>query len=452
MSGSGPGGPGGLDALAAVAAVHRGEVLPETLLADAHSRAQRWEPWLGAIVEFLDRPGSTGGPLAGTIAGVKELIAVAGARRDCGAGPFLDHPAPADTDATAVTLLTANGAGLFATLSSHALAYGVTTPQTRNPRTPDRVAGGSSGGAAAAVAAGIVHLALGTDTGGSVRIPAACCGVVGLKTTRGVVPLTGIADLAWSLDTVGPLAATVADAALLFDAVVGYDPLDPASREAPLLPGLDGPPRIGVPRQLEEMAIDPDVRTVLHDTLGDLVSAGATIVAVDLSGLVEASKENGLVIAAEAAAVHGWRVHDYGHLLPDDTRARLSRGTELYASRVARARRSGMLLRAELRRLFGQVDLLCTPTLPCVVPLAGRDQLLVEGAGEPVVSALTRLTGAWNLAGIPAGSVPAGRDGDGAPVAIQLAGPWRGERRVLAGMALVERCRGRLATVPAPER
>jgi aspartyl-tRNA(Asn)/glutamyl-tRNA(Gln) amidotransferase subunit A len=438
-------------ASATAAAVRAGASHPARVLAVAGERAAAWEPWLGATVYPADRVGATAGPLAGVVAGVKELIAVAGIPRTCGAAAFLGHPTPEKSDATVVARLVKAGASLLATLASHALAYGIVTPQTRNPRAPGRIAGGSSGGSAAALAAGIVQLALGTDTGGSVRVPAACCGVVGLKTTRGLVPLTGVADLAWSLDTVGPLARSVADVELALDAIAGFDPADPESRDTPLLPPPARPVRIGVPRQLDDMPVDADVRRVWRATLDDLAAADAALVAVDVPRLVEGSDENGVVIAAEAAAVHGERFAGQAHLLPESTRVRLARGVELAASRAARARRFGALLRADLRRLFADVDVLCTPTLPCRVPTVDTDPVVVEGVDEPLVAAVTRLTGVWNLAGVPAGSVPAGRDGGGAPIGVQVVGPWFGERRVLAVLAAVERARGGpWASAPPP--
>jgi aspartyl-tRNA(Asn)/glutamyl-tRNA(Gln) amidotransferase subunit A len=207
-------GPGDLHAAGAVRAVAAGEATAEGLLDDACTRAAAWEPDLGAVVTEVRRlrPGAqtAGRPLHGAVLGIKDLMAVAGTPRLLGA-PELAEPAPRADDAVAVARLADAGASIAFTLQTHPLAFGIITPQTGNPRAPGKVAGGSTGGVAAALAAGFIHGGLGTDTGGSVRIPAACCGVVGLKTTRGRVPLTGVADLAWSLDTVGPLAATVAD-------------------------------------------------------------------------------------------------------------------------------------------------------------------------------------------------------------------------------------------------
>jgi aspartyl-tRNA(Asn)/glutamyl-tRNA(Gln) amidotransferase subunit A len=430
------------NAAATAAAVRRGKASPGALLDVARARAAMWEPDLGAVVRYVGRPGVDRGPLAGVVAGVKELIAVLGVPRTCGAPEFLGQPAAADADAAVVRRLTDAGASLLATLASHALAYGIITPQTRNPRAPDRVAGGSSGGSAAALAAGFVQVALGTDTGGSVRIPAACCGVVGLKTTRGLVPLTGVADLAWSLDTVGPLARSVDDAALLLGVISGVDSADPESRDGPLLPALDQPARVGVPRQLDDMPVDGDVRAVWRAALADLRQAGAEIVDVDVPRVLDGSHENGIVIGAEAAAVHGERFVGREHLLPTSTATRLARGLELRASRAARARRYGSWLRADLRRLFAVVDVLCMPTLPCRVPTVDTDPVVVDGVAEPVVSAMTRLTGVWNLAGVPAGSVPAGHDADGGPIGVQVVGPWWGDRRVLDVLGQIERGRG----------
>jgi aspartyl-tRNA(Asn)/glutamyl-tRNA(Gln) amidotransferase subunit A len=416
------------------------------LLADARERAAAWEPDLGAVVSEVDRPaepGTAGGPLHGAVLGIKDLMAVAGAPLLRGA-PALADPAPSEHDATAVARLAAAGASLAWTLQTHPLAFGIICPQTANPRATDRVAGGSSGGLAAAVAAGFVHGGLGTDTGGSVRIPAACCGVVGLKTTRGRVPLTGVADLAWSLDTVGPLAATVADAALLLDVVSGFDPADPVSEPVAPPPERDpsAPLRVGIPAQVASARMDDDVRSVWLGAVTALVEAGHRALPIDLPLLDGAHVSNGRVLAAEAAAVHEAALRERPDAFDPTVRPRLEHGLGLSAVEVARARRHGMLLRAQIWEAFAQVDVLCTPTLPCRVPPVGADEVVVGGERESVVAAMTRLTNPWNLTGVPAGSVPAGRDRDDAPVGVQVVGAWWDEPTVLRAMAALEEAVG----------
>lgn len=427
--------------------------------ARARARHDAWEPELGAVSAWLDPPlvGRDDGPLAGVVAGVKDLFAVAGVTRTCGA-PGLTDPAPQPAHATAVARLLDAGATVVATLTLHQFAYGIVSPQTRNPRAPDRVAGGSSGGSAAALAAGIVQASIGTDTGGSVRIPAACCGVVGLKTTRGLVSLAGVQPLARSLDTVGPMARSVAEVRALLGAIAGFDPGDDYSVEPPPAPAP--PPvdrlRLGVPTQTRTAAMDDDVRAVWEATLDDLATAGATVVDVDLPALQGANAANGRVLGAEAAAVHGDALAAHPDRFWPDVRARLEGGRDLRATALAEAHHRAARLRAALRRCFDGLDgldALVTPTLPCRAPPVGTDPVVVGGRPEPVVSVMTRFTGAWNLAGVPAGSVPAGTDSSGAPVGVQVIGPWFAEPTVLAVMAVVEELRGGpWPIVPAPAR
>lgn len=447
-------GPGGLDAVGAATAVRRGDLQPDDLLADAWRRARRWEPWLGALVRPIDRLSAhVDGPLAGVVVGVKDALSVAGSPREVGAPEAVDT-APADTDATAVAGLADAGVTLMAATQVHPLCFGVVTPATRNPRAPERIAGGSSGGSAAALAAGLVHAALGTDTGGSVRGPAACCGVVGLKTTRGLVGLTGAFPLTWSLDTVGPMATSVRDTAATLDALVRPDPADPvhvADPPRPVAPA--GRLRIGVPRELDELPVDADVRAVWWSAIEALIDDGHTVVDIDLPGMLEAPRSNGLIIAAEAAALHPHLVDTDPPVVPDTVHARLRAGARSRATEVAVARRQAVVFGAAVRRVLATtVDVVCTPTLACRVPDVGQDEVDVDGTTQRTTYAMTTLTNPWNLIGVPAGSVPAGHDRDGGPVGVQLIGPWWGEATVLRAMEAVEHVTGGpWPAVPAPD-
>lgn len=411
----------------------------------ARVRRDLWEPGLGAVSAWLEPPvtGPQGGSLNGVVAGIKDLLAVAGVRRTCGA-PDLTDPTPQDLHATAVARLLEAGTTIVATLALHQFAYGIVSPQVRNPRAPDRVAGGSSGGSAAALAAGIVQASVGTDTGGSVRIPAACCGVVGLKTTRGLVPLTGVQPLAPSLDTVGPMARSVGEVGLLLEAIRGHDPADRYSVEAP--PASAPPPlerlRLGVPTAIRLARMDDDVRGVWEEVLAVLTSAGATTVDVEIPALAWANVANGRILAAEAALTHGDALAATPDRFWPDVRSRLERGRDLPATALAEAHHHAARLRAEVRHTFDHVHALVTPTLPCRVPTVRTDPIVVGGQPEAVVDAMTRFTNPWNLAGVPAGSVPSGADGGGAPIGLQVVGPWFAEPTVLAVMAAIEELRG----------
>src|SRR5690625_886624 len=195
-------GPGGLDAIGAAEAVRLGRVSAQDLLAEAHQRAAAFEPDLGAVVTSVGRHGASGGLLEGAVVTVKDLIAVKGVVRASGAPQMVERgyldPRPQPADAPVVARTVAAGGTLLSTVAPHPLAFGVITPQTQNPVAPGRIIGGSSGGSAAALAAGFCHLALGSDTGGSVRIPASSAGIVGLKTTRGRIPLTGVEPPSWT--------------------------------------------------------------------------------------------------------------------------------------------------------------------------------------------------------------------------------------------------------------
>ena len=433
-------GPGGRDALDAIG---DGAGALEEAVAEALARVEAVEPALGAVVALVaDRGGPSPGPLSGLLVGIKDLIAIAGQPRACGAPDLVDL-APQPAHATAVERLVDAGAALLARLALHPLAFGITGLGTANPVAPGRVAGGSSSGSAAAVAAGLVHAALGTDTGGSVRIPAACCGLAGMKPTWRRVPVDGVAPLAPSLDTVGPLAVDPAGCALLLGAM--------APEVCGLTPGADGGAltdfarevanaraedlRVGVPAETVVARLDPEVRAAWQRRLEGARKAGAALVEVSLPSLHGAPAANGVVLGAEAARVHTASRPRWHVALPGEVAARLEQGRARTPEEVEAARRTAASLRAEAHEVLDDVDVLCTPTLPCRVPRVGASEIAVDGFVEPVVTALTRLTNPWNLTGLPAGSVPAGRDAGGAPIGVQVIGPADGEIRVLRAMA-----------------
>jgi len=364
---------------------------------------------------------------------VKDLIGIAKVRRLLGA-PGLTHDTPQTDDAFVVHRVSSGGASIVATTQTHPLGFGVTTPGTGNPRAPGRIAGGSSAGSAAAVAAGIVDLAIGTDSGGSIRIPAACCGVVGLKPTYGRIPLNGVQPLAPSLDCVGPLAGSVERCGMLFDVLAG----EFAERRAYGRPNVRGL-RIGLPRELLTQPLDDYVRTAWEATLAVLREAGAQIVGVAIPSLADAAAATGTVLAAEAARAYREELTNRPDAIPADVRARLEYGMRILPGALAVARCHGVLLRTELGRVFRDLDVLCTPTLPCRLPTTGHDTIRVGGrAPERVTAALTRFTSPFNLAGVPAGSLPHAWDDTGGPMGLQVVGPHGGERAVLRAMSAIE--------------
>jgi Asp-tRNA(Asn)/Glu-tRNA(Gln) amidotransferase A subunit family amidase len=378
-----------------------------------------------SVVSWIDRP-AMDGPLGGLRIGVKDVIAVAGVPRLCGA-PGLVDASPSDEDAEVVARLVAAGAQVVATTTCHQLSFGLTTPGTVNPRSPRHIAGGSSGGAAAALAGGIIDAAVGTDTAGSVRIPAACCGVVALKTSEGVVSRQGVLPLAPSFDSVGPMARDTTTTRRMLEVMSGQK----------LSPQPDRGLRIGVVRQAVDSPIHPEVRAV-WDAVLDQLRARHRIVDVSIPLLATAHPALGRIIAAEGYRLHGHALREHPDSLLPDVRGRLEAGERMTQDKLLHARRTAAMLRDRLTGVFAQVDVLVLPVLPCRVPRVDDDLVDVGGTDEAVASALTRLVGPWNLAGVTAGAVPCDRDRAGAPVALQVVGPWQAEATVLGAMAAIE--------------
>jgi len=438
------GGPGGLNGLEAIGAVANGDATPADLYQDAVGRIAEWEPGLGAVVEQIAYQAPAEGPLRGMLFGVKVYQDVAGCRNWLSLQAHGMDGEPATTNATVVTRLLRSGATLACTTSAPFIgAPGGVTPQTRNPRSPDRVSGGSSGGSATAVAAGLVHGALGSDSGGSIRIPAACCGVVGLQTTRGLVPLTGAGGMTYSMGNVGPLAATVADVRLLLEAIAGFDGDDPYSVASAPRQKWDGEAlAIGLPSELVEQTMDSEVREVFDGIVESLRDAGHRVDQVSIPILRESMDlgprtigivESGSIIEETLLGVLG----DIPELVDAVTRSQETSGPTM-----ARTYHRVALLRSEVRRAFAVYDVLLTPTLPCRVPDGSAAHVEVEmdvgGDVESRTSALTRLVNPWNLAAVPCGSQPVGRDSDGAPISMQFIGPQFSEWKLLDIMQYLE--------------
>ena len=382
-----------------------------------------------AIVSWLDRP-PRDGPLQGLRVGIKDVIAVEGVPRLCGAPPGVMDPAPQPRDATCVARLVADGAHIVAITTTHQLSYGVTTPGVENPAAPGRIAGGSSGGAAAALAAGLIDGALGTDTAGSVRIPAACCSVMGLKTTESFVPRDGVAPLAPSFDTVGPMARDVATLAALLSSISGSD----------VRPALPSRLRVGVVAQARESPMDQTIRDGWKTALGILRSAGARISDVSIPQWDEQHRAGGRILASEAADAHRDTLRLHADALAPDVRAALESAARLSQETVLEARRTAAMLRDRVAGVFREVDVLILPVLPCRIPATGVATVMVQGREEPITSALTRLVDLANVAGVPAGAVPlAGADHGGVPFSVQVVGPWTGDATVLGVMELLGR-------------
>ena len=387
--------------------------------------------------------GNYRGPLHGVPFALKDLFDTAGVRTTAGSMILADR-VPAE-DAEVAARLKAAGAVLLGKLNMHEFAFGATgvNPHygaTLNPWDTTRISGGSSSGSAAAVASGMSLGTLGTDTGGSVRIPSSLCGVTGLKPTFGRVSRRGVVPLSWALDHVGPMARTAADAAIILGAIAGHDPRDETTSEEPVpdyvawlsdtrLDGL----RIGLPRQHFFDNVDAEVLAAVRRAVSDLEELGAQVTEIDLPHVAEAPAAVNAIMLPEALAYHQrWlaeRPQDYG----DELRGRLEMGLLYPAVSYVQAQRLRSLIVEEWREnVFSRVDLLATPTTPVPAPS------LEEGDLQTTLN-LIRFTNPFNLTGVPAISIPCGFTAagpstslrTGLPVGLQLAGRWFDEVTVL---------------------
>jgi 2-dehydropantoate 2-reductase len=390
----------------------------------AYERLDRLGRPLNAVASVAGAPRrAAAGPLSGRPVAVKDIIAVAGLPTRCGS-PATSN-APAAEDAALVGRLRAAGAEVFATAQCLEFAAGFANPRvgdTRNPSDPARTSGGSSGGSAALVAAGVCDLAIGTDTGGSIRIPAAYCGVVGLKPTYGLVPTDGVFPLSPSLDHAGTLTATVADSIALLQAIAGPRPAPPAV----------GFPVIGVlSAQLADPSVTPEVRGAVRTALDRLAAAGWQLREVKSPWLEEPQRwEEALtvIVAREAVASHTGRDTSQD---AEGTRALLALGAAIAPEQYASAQAAQAELSAAVEETLTGVDALAGPTVGYCAP----EQDPPFGAGDD--NAEGRFTGPYNLTGHPAVSIPV--PAPGLPVGLQLAGRRDGDLALLELAAAAQR-------------
>jgi aspartyl-tRNA(Asn)/glutamyl-tRNA(Gln) amidotransferase subunit A len=365
---------------------------------------------------------------------IKDLFDMAGIRTTIGSKFFADHIA--EKDAFVVEKLKQAGAILMGKTNTHEIALGITgnNPHygtARNPWDTTRIPGGSSSGSAIAVATGMALGALGSDTGGSIRIPASLCGVVGFKPTFGRVSLRGVFPLSWNLDHVGPFAKSVRDIALILQVIAVHDPLDPTSVK--MLTGeYLGHLKDDVKARKIALAVgdfietsDIEVLQAVREAANVFKSLGCKVEEVDLSWLQEAALANKIMTQSDGATVHRDRLKEQPEMFGDDIRRRLEDGANTPLTDYILARRTQAEVRKRLEGFFETYDFLLLPTTPIAAPtIAGHDA--VEQAAR-----LTRFTAPFNLSGLPALSLPCGFTREGLPIGLQIVSRAWGESKVL---------------------
>ncbi|GAB3267355.1 amidase [Arthrobacter pigmenti] len=379
------------------------------------------------------------GPLHGIPMGVKDNLYVQDRVTTIGSKIHRDF-VPAYS-ATVVEKLKQAGAVLTGKLNLHEYALGTTTDNPyfgtcRNPWNLDKSPGGSSGGAGAAVAGGLATAALGSDTSGSIRIPAAACGVVGLKPTYGRVSKHGCFPEAWSLDHVGPMTRTVADSAMVLDAISGYDGNDPSSLKLPatdtwchLSSDIAGTV-IGIDEKFFFRDVDDAIAASTLDAIAVLESLGASVRRVDIAGLNRAEEALTVIDTAETSTVHHPNLCDRPGDYGSDVRLLLKRGHRPSAVEYLLSQEVRGQLSKAFEEVFHDVDVMISPTLPMRTPAIGEQEIDVNGRTVDASDSSMRLVGVANLLGLPALSVPCGVL-DGMPIGMQMVGPARGEQKVL---------------------
>ncbi len=443
------------------AQIRKGEISPVELIGTTLETIDQCESQLNAFItvfheESLERArqaevelrnGKDLGPLHGMPIALKDIIYVEGTRSTAGSN-FFSEESP-QFDAALVSKLRDAGAIIIGKTNLHEFAFGVTTENphfgaTANPWDTSRVPGGSSGGSAAAVVVGCCVGALGSDTGGSIRIPAAVCGHVGLKPTFGRTSVHGVLALAQSLDTVGPMCRYVHDVALMMNTLAGYDPRDVHSENQPVpdyTEGLDQPIRgrkAGVPKQHFFDSVDPEVERVVREAIKVLEELGVDIVELDLPSAPVGHEVTLTLLTAEAGQFHQERLaahrEDYGV----DVRELLEDGLALSAADYVKAVRVREVAKREFEEAFEEIDCILSPTAPIPAPLRSTHDLSGGSESNRIRPRLTRNTRLINLLGLPSISVPCGfaqvgnsDSKEGLPVGLQITGPWWSEKTLL---------------------
>ena len=390
--------------------------------------------------------GQDRGPFHGIPVALKDLFATRGVLTTAGSKVY-ENWVPG-FNATVVEKLLAAGAVLLGKLNMHELAYGITSANphfgpVRNPWNPLHSPGGSSGGSGAAVVAHMVFMAMGTDTGGSIRIPASFCGTVGLKPTYGRVSRFGVLPLGFSQDHMGPLTRSVRDAALALNAIAGHDPRDPTSSRRPVVDYVPDQDcsirglRIGFPENFFFEHLHEDVESAVRGAIARAQSLGAVIKPVRLPDMHALNAIARIVLLSEASAVYEPFLEDRGRFGPD-VLALLDQGRLVPATDYINAQRLRRKMRSEFEPVWQDVDCLIAPATPSPAPRIGDTTIRLGGRDEDVRLASTRLVRGGNALGYPALSLPCGLSASNLPLGMQIIGPAFEEALILRIGAALE--------------
>lgn len=434
--------------------LQRKEISPVELFNEAMERIHRLQPSLNSFITITEeggrqaaiqaeseiRKGHYRGPLHGIPISIKDLYATRAVRTTAGS-KVLAKWIP-DYNATAVDRLHQAGMVMVGKAHMHEFAYGVTSDNShygpaRNPWDRTRVPGGSSGGSGAAVASSQCSISLGSDSGGSIRIPAAVCGVVGLKPTYSRVSRYGAIPLAWSLDHVGPIAKSVEDAAIMLAAIAGPDEKDPSASSRPVpdyrkeMMGDIRGMRLGIPRQYFFEHVDPEIQQAVRVAIRQLESLGATSVEVDTPALENGPAMEAHITLVEATSYHEpylkSQANDYG----PGVRTDLEAGRYLLGTDYVKSQRARTLLKQHFNEAFKHADVIVSPTLPAFPPTVGDTWVQSGDLRENIIDAFLRFNIPYDLTGFPAISVPCGFSATGLPIGFQIAGKAFDEVTVL---------------------
>ena len=373
-----------------------------------------------ARAEELDLELASGrdrGPLHGIPIAHKDLISTKGVRTTSGSKLFADYVP--NSNAQVVEKLDDAGAVMVGKTGLHELAYGITSDNPhfgtiRNPRNPEHIPGGSSGGSGVAVATGMALMATGTDTGGSIRIPASYCGVVGIKPTYGLVSVSGVQPLGFSLDHIGPLTATVGDARVSLDAMADGAKRKPAPASVREI-------RVGVPRNYYFTQVAPDVRDAVHNAAKRAEESGARVTPVQVPDIDAINAASLVILLSEAAALYEPYL-DRQNEIGQDVRALLYQGSLVPATDYVNAQRLRKVLANEFRALFRTIDCLFTPATPITAPRIGQREVEISGEMLDTRLLTTRFARGFNALGFPALALPCGETPQGMPIGLQMVG------------------------------